>query len=142
MPNGREKTFAETLVEFALEDKMEHQAYMAKIPADKLAAYIGRKGKLIIDGDEGGEFIIKMTRHGVFSDDSEGDVRNEIRMSDSTFMEIVIGDLAPKAAIARGQVYFTGSRSLYDSHEIMDIFQEWMEHKLVPIAKKIFRGLE
>lgn len=141
MANEKQKTVAETLIDFALEDRMEHQAVMAKIPAEKLAAAVGRKGKLIVDGDEGGVFIIKLTPYGIFRDNSDRDIRNEIWMTDTTFIDIVIGELEPKTARARGQVLFGGDRSLYDAAEIIDVFEKWMSTKLRPVAQKMMKAI-
>jgi len=141
MGNEKEKTVAETLVDFALEDKLEHQAVMAQIPAEKLAAVVGRKGKLIIDGPEGGVFIIRLTPYGPVRDYSDEEIRNQIWMADTTFIDIVTGELDPKAARARGQVLFTGDRSLYDAAELIDVFEKWMTTKLRPIAKKLVRAM-
>lgn len=141
MPDENQKTVAETLVDFALEDKVEHQAVMAQLPTDKLAAVVGRKGKLIVDGEEGGVFIIRMTPYGILKDNSDSEIRNEIWMTDTTFIDIVIGELDPKTARARGQVLFSGDRSLYDAAEIMDIFEKWLLTKLKPIAQKMMKSL-
>lgn len=141
MPDEKQKTVAETLVDFALEDKAEHQAVMAQLPADKLAAVIGRKGKLIVDGEEGGVFIIRITPYGILRDNSDREIRNEIWMTDTTFIDIVIGELDPKTARARGQVLFSGERSLYDAAEIMDIFSKWLLTKLKPVAQKMMKSL-
>lgn len=136
---GNEKTLAEVLVEFALEDKMEHQAVMHQLPAGKMNAIVGRKGRLIVDGEEGGAFIIKMTPSGIYRDNSDIDIRNEIWMTDTTFIDIVIGELDPKTARARGQVLFSGDRSLYDAAEIMEIFENWLLTKLRPVAQKMMK---
>ena len=141
MSDEKQKTVAETLIDFALEDKAEHQAVMARIPAEKLAAAVGRKGKLIVDGDEGGVFIIKLTPYGIFRDNSDRDIRNEIWMTDTTFIDIVIGELEPKTARARGQVFFSGDRSLYDAAEIIDVFEKWMSTKLRPVAQKMMKTI-
>ena len=141
MPEEKERTVSETLIDFALQDKVEHQAIMAKLSAEKLASVVGRKGKLIVDGDEGGVFIIKMTPYGIFRDNSTSDLRNEIWMTDATFIDIVIGELEPKTARARGQVLFSGDRSLYDAAEIIDIFEKWIITKLRPIAQKMLRAI-
>ncbi len=141
MPEEKERTVSETLIDFALQDKVEHQAIMAKLSAEKLASVVGRKGKLIVDGDEGGVFIIKMTPYGIFRDNSNSDLRNEIWMTDATFIDIVIGELEPKTARARGQVLFSGDRSLYDAAEIIDIFEKWIITKLRPIAQKMLRAI-
>jgi len=140
MPNEREKTVAEILIDFALENKVEHQSVMAQLPADKMAAVVGRKGKLIVDGKEGGAFIIKMTPYGIYRDNSNSDVRNEIWMTDTTFIDIVIGELEPKTARARGQVLFSGDRSLYDAAEIIDVFEKWIIAKLRPVAQKMMKA--
>jgi len=141
MPDEKEKTVAENLIDFVLEDTMEHQAIMTKVPAEKLAAAVGRKGKLIVGGPEGGVFIVKLTPYGVFRENSDTDIRNEVWMTDITFQDIVIGELDPKTARARGQVLFSGDRSLYDAAEIIDVFEKWMRTKLKPIAQKMMRAL-
>ena len=138
---SRERTVAETLIDFALEDKMEHQAVMARIPAEKLAAAVGRKGKLIIEGDEGGVFIIKLTPYGILKENSDTDIRNVIWMTDTTFIDIVIGELDPKTARARGQVLFNGERSIYDAAEIIGLFEQWLSTKLKPVAQKLMKTL-
>lgn len=142
MAKGKGPTVAETLIDFALEDKMEHQAVMAKIPAEKLAAVVGRKAKLIIEGDDGGVFIIKMTLYGVFRESDDSDIpRNEIWMTDGTFIDMVLGELDPKTARARGQVLFTGDRSLYDAAEIIEVFEKWMSQKMRPVAQRLMRTM-
>lgn len=141
MPDEKQKTVAETLIDFALEDKVEHQAVMATIPAEKLAAVVGRKGKLTVDGDEGGVFIVKLTPYGIFRENSDRDIRNEIWMTDTTFIDMVIGELEPKTARARGQVLFSGDRSLYDAAEIIFVFENWISTKLRPIAQKMMKSL-
>jgi len=140
MPAENEKTLAETLVDFALEDKVEHQAVMAQLPAEKVASIAGRKGKLIVDGEQGGAFTIRVTPYGIYRDNSDSDVRNEIWMTDTTFIDIVIGELEPKTARARDQLLFSGDRSLYDAAEIMDIFEKWIIGKLRPLAQKMMRA--
>ena len=141
MPKDKEKTFTEVLVDFALERRKEQQQYMAKLSSETLSAVIGRKGKLIVAGEEGGEFIFKVTSHGVVKDYLAEGIRNEIRMEFDTFQDIVIGELDPKVARARGQIQFTGDRSLYDSHEIMSIVEEWMKVELRPVAQRIMRAM-
>jgi len=141
MPNEKEKTLAETLIDFVLQGKAEHQAVMAKLPAEKLAAVVGRKGKLTVEGPEGGVFIIKLTPYGVYRDDSDTDIRNEVWMTDTTFQDIVVGELEPRTARARGQVLFGGNRSLYDSAEIIDVFEKWMVNKIRPLAQKMIRAM-
>ncbi|KKN87029.1 hypothetical protein LCGC14_0262980 [marine sediment metagenome] len=141
MASEKEPTVAETLIEFALEDKMEHQAVMARIPAEKLAAMVGRKARLIIEGEDGGMFIIKLTLYGVFREYTDSDIRNEIWMTDATFIDIVIGELDPKAARARGQVLFSGTRSLYDAAEIIEFFEKWMSTKMRPVAQRLMRTM-
>ncbi len=141
MPKDKEKTFTETLVEFALENPKEHQQYMSKLSAEILSVVIGRKAKLIVAGEDGGEFIFKVTTYGVVKDDSTEGIRNVIWMDFGTFQDIVIRELDPKVARARDQIQFTGDRSLYDSHEIMGIVEEWLSVKLRPIAQRMVRAM-
>lgn len=141
MPEEKKRTVTEVLIDFALQDKVEHQVVMSQLPAERLAAVIGRKAKLIVDGDEGGVFVIKMTPYGIFRDNSDSGVRNEIWMTDTTFIDIVIGELEPKAARARDQVLFSGERSLYDAAEIIEIFEKWLITKLRPVAQKMVKAI-
>lgn len=141
MPKDKEKTFTQALVGFAFENKRKHQEYMVKLSAETLSAVIGRKAKLIVAGDEGGEFIFKVTSYGVVEDDSPEGIRNVIWMDFGTFQDIVIRELDPKVARARDQIQFTGDRSLYDSHEIMRIVEEWMDTELRPIAQRMVRAM-
>lgn len=141
MTKEKEKTFTEMVVEYALRNKAEHQQYMSKLPPERLSAVIGRKGKLIVHGEQGGEFIIRVTRYGVFSDTSSDNIRNKIWMTDDTFEQIVTGKLDPKVARARDQLKFSGDRSLYDAAEIMKVFDQWMNSRLKPIARKILRAM-
>jgi len=141
MPDKNEKTCVESLIDFALDDKAEHLAIMSNIPADKMATVVGKKGKLIVDGDEGGVFILKVTPYGIFRDASEDDIRNEIWMTDRTFIDIVIGELDPKGARARNEVLVTGDRSLYDAADIIDIFEKWITTKLRPVAQKMMQSI-
>lgn len=136
-----DKTIAEVLIDFALEDKLEHQTVMAQLSAEKLAAVVGRVGKFTIDGEEGGVFLIRLTPYGVIEETEEDDVRNEIWMTDDTFINIIIGELDPRTARARGQVLFSGDRSLYDAHEIIGIFEKWLITKLRPVAKKMMQTI-
>ncbi|MBA7557593.1 hypothetical protein ES705_50355 [subsurface metagenome] len=82
-----------------------------------------------------------MTPYGIFRDNSDSDIRNEIWMTDTTFIDIVIGELDPKTARARGQMLFSGERSLYDAAEIIDIFEKWMSTKLKPVAQKMMKAM-
>ncbi len=141
MTKEKEQTFTEGVVEYALRDKAEHQQYMSKLSPEKLSAVIGRKAKLIVHGEQGGEFIIKVTPHGVFSDTSSDNIRNTIWMTDDTFEQIVTGKLDPKVARAREQLKFSGDRSLYDAEEIMQVFDQWMNSRLTPIARKILQAM-
>ena len=141
MAKEKEPTVAEILIDFALEDKMEHQAVMARIPAEKLAAMVGRKARLIIEGEDGGTFVIKLSLYGVFREYTDSDIRNEIWMTDATFMDIVIGELDPRAARARGQLLFSGNRSLYDAAEIIEVFEKWMSIKMRPVAQRLMRTM-
>lgn len=141
MPEEKQKTASEILMDFALEDTREHQAVMATLPVEKLAAVIGRRGKLTIDGEEGGVFIIKLTPYGIFKDNKDTDIRNEIWMTDTTFIDIVIGELDPRVARARAQVLFTGDRNLYDAAEIIDVFEKWIHTKLRPVARRLMLSM-
>jgi len=136
-------TIAEKVFDFILEDKLEHQAILRDLPPEKRAAVIGRKGRLIVTGPEGGSFIVRLTPQGIFKETSMRDIRNEILMSDDTLLEILVwlaqfpGEpgITPRAAYVNGDIRISGDSVLYDAEEIFNALEKHAFAKMGPIAR-------
>ena len=136
-------TIAEKVFNFILEDKLEHQAILRDLPPDKRAAVVGRKGRLIVTGPEGGSFIVRLTPQGIFKEAGTRDLRNEILMSDNTLLEILVwiarfpGEpgITPRAAYVNGDIRISGDSVLYDAEEIFNAMEKHAFSKMGPVAK-------
>lgn len=136
-------TIAEKVFNFILEDKLEQQAVIRDLPPDKRAAVVGRKGRLIVTGPEGGSFIVRLTPQGIFRETGTKDIRNEVLMSDNTLLEILIwvaqfpGEpgITPRAAYMHGDLRISGDSVLYDAEEIFGTLEKHAFAKMGPIAR-------
>ena len=136
-------TIAEKVFNFILEDKSVHQAILRDLPPEKKAAVIGRKGRLIVTGPEGGSFIMRLTPAGIFRETSTKDLRNEILMTDNTLIEILVGvarfpgepGTTPRAAYVNGDIRISGDSVLYDAEEIFNAMEKHAFAKMGPIAR-------
>jgi len=136
-------TIAEKVFDFILEDRLEHQAILRDLPPEKRAAVVGRKGRLIVTGPEGGSFSVRLTPQGIFRETSTKDIRNEILMSDDTLLEIMVwlaqfpGEpgITPRAAYVNGDIRISGDSVLYDAEEIFNALEKHAFAKMSPIAR-------
>ncbi len=136
-------TIAEKVFNFILEDKLEQQAIIRDLPPEKRASVVGRKGRLIVTGPEGGSFIVRLTPQGIFRETGTKDLRNEILMSDDTLLEILVwiahlpGEpgITPRAAYVNGDIRISGDSVLYDAEEIFNVLEKHAFAKMGPIAR-------
>jgi len=136
-------TIAEKVFNFILEDKLEQQAILRELPEEKRQAVIGRKGRLIVTGPEGGSFIVQLTPQGIFKETGTKDIRNEILMSDNTLLEILVwvaqlpGEpgITPRAAYVNGDIRISGDSVLYDAEAIFKTLERHAFAKMGPIAR-------
>ena len=136
-------TIAEKVFNFILEDKLEQQAIIRELPPEKRAAIVGRKGRLIVTGPQGGSFIVRLTPTGIFRETGTKDLRNEILMSDDTLLEILVwvaqfpGEpgITPRAAYVNGDIRISGNSVLYDAEEIFNALEKHAFAKMGPIAR-------
>jgi len=136
-------TIAEKVFNFILEDKLEQQAIIRELPPEKRAAIVGRKGRLIVTGPQGGSFIVRLTPTGIFRETGTKDLRNEILMSDDTLLEILVwvaqfpGEpgITPRAAYVNGDIRISGDSVLYDAEEIFNALEKHAFAKMGPIAR-------
>ena len=143
-------TIAEKVFNFILEDKLEQQAILRDLPPEKRAAVVGRKGRLIVTGPEGGSFIVRLTPQGIFKETGTKDIRNEILMSDNTLMEILVwiaqfpGEpgITPRAAYVNGDIRISGDSVLYDAEEIFNAMEKHAFSKMGPVAKAAVEAMQ
>ncbi|MBA7697009.1 hypothetical protein ES703_105667 [subsurface metagenome] len=143
-------TIAEKVFNFILEDKQLHQKILGELPADKRAAVTGRKGRLIVTGPEGGSFIMRLTPLGIFREDTDREVRNEILMSDNTLIGILVWiaklpnnpGISPRAAYTNGFLKISGESVLYDAEEIFLAMEKHAFAKMKPIAREAVAGMK
>jgi len=136
-------TIAEKIFNYILEDKLEQQTIIRDLPPEKRAAVVGRKGRLIVTGPEGGSFIVRLTPQGIFRETGTKDIRNEILMSDNTLLEILVwiaqfpGEpgITPRAAYVNGDIRISGDSVLYDAEEIFKALEKHAFAKMGPIAR-------
>ena len=146
-------TIADKVFNFIIEDKAVHQAVLKDLPEDKRAAVLGRKGRITITGPEGGVFTIRLTPNGVFREDDADDIRNEIVMSDSTMIEILVWlswqglklpkdpGRSPRAAYVNYEIRISGESVLYDAEEIFKALEKHAFSKMGPIAKEAAKAM-
>ena len=143
-------TIAEKAFNFILEDRQLHQKILGELPADKRAAVTGRKGRLIVTGPEGGSFIVRLTPLGIFREDNERDLRNEILMTDDTLISILTWiaklpnnpGISPRAAYTNGYLKISGESVLYDAEEIFTALEKHAFAKMQPVAKAAVVGMK
>jgi len=136
-------TIAEGVFNFILEDKLEQQAILKDLPPEKRAAVVGRKGRLIITGPQGGSFIVRLTPAGIFKETGTNDIRNEILMTDDTLIELLVwiahlpGEpgTSPRDAYMHHDIRISGDSVLYDAEEIFNALEKHAFAKMGPIAK-------
>ncbi|MBA7548681.1 hypothetical protein ES705_41147 [subsurface metagenome] len=143
-------TIAEKVFNFILEDKHLHQKILGELPEDKRAAVTGRKGRLIVSGPEGGSFIMRLTPLGIFKEDNDREVRNEILMTDNTLIGILVWiaklpnnpGISPRAAYTNGFLKISGESVLYDAEEIFNALEKHAFAKMQPVAREAVAGMK
>ncbi len=145
-------TPTEILFNFILEDTNMHMATLMELPSEKRQAVVGRKGKIIVPGPQGGTFIVRLTPVGILPEAGEDDIRNEVLIDYAALREIIIWiaqlDLPPelkdpmwsgtdpRSAYTNGDIRFvTGDSVLYDAEEIFRALEKHVFLKMKPIAK-------
>ncbi len=147
-------TITEMLFGFILEDKAMHMATLMELSPGKRQAVVGRKGKIIVTGSQGGVFIVRLTPVGIFREEGDNDIRNEVLMDYDTLREIIIWlaqlgaprdptdpGLDPRSAYANGYIRISGDKVLYDAEEIFAAMEKHAFMKMQPIAKHALEAM-
>jgi len=136
----KEATWTNVLMNYLLTDKKEHQAILGKLPLDKRKDVIGRKGQLVIDGPEGGSWIIRLTSMGAIRETSKSGILHKFWMREGTLQDLILERLDPREAWDKGLIKITGDRILYHSEELFQALERWIIAKVRPIGKRILEA--
>jgi len=136
-------TMAEQVFNFILQEPSVHQAVLMDLPPEKRLAVVGRKGRLIVTGPQGATFTVRLTPVGIFREEDDSELRNEILMDDKTLMEILIWIVKdpndpgtdPRSAYANRSIRIKGNSVLYDAEEIFNALEKHAFARMKPIAK-------
>jgi len=103
------------------------------------AAGTGRKGRLVIDGEDGGIFYLRWDGKRLVQDSDETDVRNDFYLHSQTLLDIATGELGVREAIAARLIRVTGDRSIYDAEDIMRLLEE-LQGKIIKAVQHTTLG--
>jgi len=94
------------------------------VPQKIKAAGAGRKGKLIIEGEDGGIFYLRWNGEELVEEKDSAETRNEFYMHAQTLLDLASGELGVREAAAARLIRVTGGRSIYDSEDIMQLLEQ------------------
>ena len=106
------------------------------VPIEIKQAGKGRKGRLFIEGEDGGVFYLRWNGTELVEEDNPEDVRNDFYMHSQTLLDLATGELGISEAIAARLITITGDRSLYDMADIMQLFEK-LQDRLVMALKSM-----
>lgn len=117
----KEPTWSERLIRAALriQDRIA-----PNVPREIRQAGAGRKGRLFIDGEDGGIFYLRWDGKELVEDKDDEGVRNDFYMHSQTLLDLSTGELGVREAIAAGLIRVTGDRSLYDQEDIAKLLEQ------------------
>lgn len=122
---SRRKVIEETWVARLIHAALKIQSKLsAEVPIEIRKAGAGRKGRLVIESEDGGVFYLRWDGRELIEDDEETDVRNEFYMHSQTLLDLITGELGTREAIAARLIRITGDRSIYDTEDIMNLLEQ------------------
>lgn len=95
----------------------------------------GRKARVLIEGEDGGEIYLKWTGDMLVEEDSPDGVRNDFFIHAQTLFDLATGELGAREALAARLVRVTGDRSIYDQEDIVVLFER-LQQILVMYLKR------
>ena len=104
------------------------------MPEEMKVAGKGRKGQIIITGEDGCSLYLRWDGEHLVEDPDEDGVRNTFELASQTLLDLIEGELQPREAIAARLVIITGDRAIYDSEDILRVLTE-----LVDKIKLVFK---
>lgn len=93
------------------------------VSPDLKEAGAGRKARILINGDDGGEMFIRWTGDHLEEESSPDGVRNDFLLHAQTLFDLSTGELGAREALAARLVEVTGDRSIYDQEDIIKLFE-------------------
>jgi len=95
-----------------------------EVPPAMKQAGAGRKARIIIEGEDGGEMLLKWTGDRLTEERSPDGVRNDFIIHAQTLFDLATGELGAREALAARLVTVTGDRSIYDQEDIVKLFEK------------------
>jgi putative sterol carrier protein len=90
----------------------------------------GRKARLLIEGDDGGEMYLKWNGERLVEEPDAAGVRNDLILHAQTLFDLSTGELGAREALAARLIRITGDRSIYDQEDIMQLFEK-LQDKII-----------
>ena len=110
------------------------------IPIEKRWQGRGRKGRLVIYGPkEPTVKCFRWTGDRLVVEPDSPEVRNVVELHEDTLIDLALAEYGPREAIAAGLIKIAGDRSLYDSEEMMNIIEKFVQDQVIPIFQRIRR---
>jgi putative sterol carrier protein len=84
----------------------------------------GRKARILIEGEDGGEIFLRWTGERLTEEDNSDDVRNDFIIHAQTLFDLATGEIGAREALAARLIMITGDRSIYDQEDIIKLFEK------------------
>lgn len=114
------------------------KSVVSEISPELKIAGKGRKARVLIDGEDGGEIYLEWTGHRLREVDNSDSVRNIISFHSQTLFDLATGELGARDALAARLIQVSGDRSIYDQEDIVKLFEK-LQHILVEYLQR--RGI-
>ena len=96
----------------------------------------GRKARISIDGEDGGEIFLKWTGDRLLEETSTDGVRNNFSIHAQTLFDLATGELGAREALAARLVTVTGDRSIYDQEDIVKLVEKLQQILVIHLQQQ------
>ena len=107
-----------------------------EVSAELRRAGTGRKAKVLIEGEDGGEIYLKWTGDRLQEEDDPDGVRNTFRLHSQNLLDLATGELGAREALAARLIEISGDRSIYDQEDIMKLFEKLQQNLVMHIKSR------
>jgi len=107
-----------------------------EVPKELREAGKGRKGRLVIEGEDGGVFYLLWNGKELVEEDTDEDVRNDFIMHSTTLLDLATGELGVREAVAARLITITGDRSIYDTEDVTQLLEKLQSNIIESIKVK------
>lgn len=137
---SEQRHWSEKLIRFALK---RQNKLVGKVPSTVRLAGKNRKARLIIcDGNKSdpfastvATFYLKWDGFNLIEEEGDTGVRNNICIHADTLIDIALGEVHLKEAVAASLIIIDGDRGLYDQAEMERVMEDFLSGELGPIVR-------